>query len=307
MISVFGGNGFVGSHWLRQTAHKTYEVPRKHIAPQSQESLYFISTTDNYNVTDYPLLDIKTNLLRLMRTLSYVQPGHTFNFISSWFVYGEGSWLEHPAKETDHCDPRGFYSITKRTAEQLLISYCKTHGISWRIFRLANCYGLGDRPSAKKNALQWLISEMAQDKPVSLYWDGNCYRNFIHVTDAAAAIEHCLTAAPKNSITNIGSPQPTHFGSAVREAHALLSSQSIITATEPTAFHRQIQVRDFHMDTARLTTLGFTPKVSIQEGLKDLCDYYRLIFPRSRASEWTTSSMQDQPGTQKRLRLDAGP
>ena len=39
-------------------------------------------------------------------------------------------------QENALCDPKGFYSITKRTAEQLLISYCETFNIKYRIVRI---------------------------------------------------------------------------------------------------------------------------------------------------------------------------
>ena len=101
----------------------------------------------------------------------------TFNFISSWFVYGN---TDLPAHEESYCDPRGFYSITKRAAEQLLISYCETYEIKYRILRLANVIGTGDKKvSKKKNALTYLINELKQDNAINLYSDGDLYRDYI--------------------------------------------------------------------------------------------------------------------------------
>ena len=48
-------------------------------------------------------------------------------------------------KESDYCDPTGFYSITKRAAEQLIISYCNTFNLKYRILRLTNIIGENDK------------------------------------------------------------------------------------------------------------------------------------------------------------------
>ena len=97
-------------------------------------NVYFISTVDNYNVHTDMHIDINTNLNVLMDVLKSFRessPDAVFNFISSWFVYGN---VPLPAKEDSHCNPRGFYSITKRAAEQMLISYCETFGLNDKRF-----------------------------------------------------------------------------------------------------------------------------------------------------------------------------
>ena len=136
-INVLGGNGFVGGRYCEMTPdvikndRNDYEVKSKNV-------LYLISTVHNYNVFTDPYLDIDTNLTTLIKTLESCKGKDViFNFISSWFVYGD---VGLPAKETDSCDPKGFYSITKRTAEQLLISYCETFDIKYRILQIGRAH-----------------------------------------------------------------------------------------------------------------------------------------------------------------------
>ena len=141
-ISVYGSSGFLGSRFCEMYPNTTIQIPREQNFPNSSDVLYFISTVHNYNIFTEPHKDIDTNLNKLISVLEEcrkINNNTTFNFISSWFVYGMNSTLD--TKETDICDPRGFYSITKRAAEQMLICNCNTFGINYRIMRMTNIIG----------------------------------------------------------------------------------------------------------------------------------------------------------------------
>ncbi len=161
LINIFGGKGFIGSTYAKLYPQSLVLDRNDYVPKPMADILYFISTVDNYNVFTNPHLDIDTNLSLLVEVLENWRnnyPLGVFNFISSWFVYGN---VELPATENAPCNPQGFYSITKRAAEQLLISYCKTFNLKYRILRLPNVLGKGDtKVSKKKNAIQFLINEM---------------------------------------------------------------------------------------------------------------------------------------------------
>jgi nucleoside-diphosphate-sugar epimerase len=269
-ISVFGGTGFIGSAFLRGTKHNGQLVSREQRDPPTNTVLYFISTVDNYNVFTDLTLDINTNLITLMETLRHCQrEGMCFNFISSWFVYGSHESL--PVPETAVCDPRGFYSITKRTAEQLLISWCTTFGVNYRILRLGNIYGPGDnKVSKRKNAIQHMVQEIQDHRPVQLYEGGVVCRDLLYIDDAVRAIDLVLEQGEYNTIYNVGSGEPTLLRDVIDTAVLLTNSRSPIENIHTPAFHQQIQARDFWLDTTKLQALGFKPRVSLAEGLATL-------------------------------------
>lgn len=271
-ISVFGGTGFVGSAFVKKSHHNCVVVPREQRNPPTDSVLYLISTVDNYNVFSDLQRDINTNLVTLMETLEHCRrESMCFNFVSSWFVYGTHSSL--PVSETAQCDPRGFYSITKRAAEQLLISWCTTFGVNYRILRLGNIYGPGDtKASTKKNAIQHMVREVQNNRPINLYENGMIVRDMLHVDDTVRAIDLVLEKGEINSIYNIGSGQPTLLRDIIDIATYLTDSTSEINSIPTPAFHQQVQARDFWLDTTKLQELGFTPQVPLEQGIKTLLD-----------------------------------
>lgn len=270
-LSVFGGTGFVGSRFCNITSRPYVLIPREQRAPQSKEVIYFISTTHNYHVFDDLQKDVDVNLKVLLEVLSHIKKdsGCVFNFISSWFVYGD---TKLPASESSECHPKGFYSITKRAAEQLLISYCDTFNIPYRILRLCNVYGPGDKGTSKqKNALQFLIEKLKANEVIQLYHEGHFYRDYMHVSDVARAIDLILNKAPTNEIYNIGTGDKIVFRDVIMLAKEILHSKSKIESIEPPNFHKVVQVKDFYMDTTKLKKLGFKPEITLKEGITELC------------------------------------
>jgi nucleoside-diphosphate-sugar epimerase len=239
--------------------------------------LYFISTTNNYNIFDNPNLDIDTNLTVLVNVLKNCKDkGITFNFVSSWFVYGKNNSL--PAKEDDYCNPKGFYSITKRAAEQLVISFCETFKIKYRIFRLGNVYGESDiSVSKKKNALQYLIKEIINNRDINLYDGGTHIRDFIYVDDVCRAIKLCMQKSDINGIINVSNGRPYQFLSLMEYTRDKVKSKSKFIPVKSTEFHNIVQVKNMYLDTTKLRKLGFKPDVLIEDGLDIIINHYKNI------------------------------
>ena len=273
-IQVFGGSGFVGSEFAKQNpgclvnARDDYSVKEKNI-------LYMISTVTNYHVKTNPYIDIDTNLTTLMKVLEQIknnmlqaEDGYVLNFISSWFVYGE---TEMPAHEESNCYPNGFYSITKRCAEQLLISYCETFGIKYRILRLANVAGHGDKKaSPQKNALQHMINELKAGRDVNVYDGGNLYRDYIHVSDVARAIKLIMETGEVNTTYNVGNGQPLLFKDMIEYAKELIGGEGRLVPIEIPQFHRTVQVRSMWMLSDKLKSLGYTPNYNMKAIIEDM-------------------------------------
>jgi len=140
----------------------------------------------------------------------------------------------------------------------MLICFCETFGIKYRIFRLANVLGVGDNKiSKKKNALQFLIKEIVNNRDVELYYGGEVMRDYIHVNDVCDAIRLCIKKSEYNQIINIGRGIPYIFSEIINDAIKYSGSTSKIIKIDPTNFHNIVQVRNSYLKVDKLIDLKF--------------------------------------------------
>jgi dTDP-glucose 4,6-dehydratase len=144
--------------------------------------------------------------------------------------------------------------------------------MKYRILRLCNVYGITDKKASKKrNALQFLIEKLKKDEEISLYHDGNFYRNFMHVTDTCRAIKTICEKGKADEIYNVGSVNNYLFKDIIQIVIDETGSNSKIVDIQPPEFHKIVQVKDMSLDTKKLYGLGFEERISIEEGIKGLC------------------------------------
>lgn len=277
--SVYGGFGFVLGEFCRIFKDEVVRIEKNDVVPQTPHVLYGLSTTDNYNVFDSPTLDIETNLLRFMEVLSacHTKFGKAFEFIlvSSWFVYGMSG--DEKLNEDSPCNPKGFYSITARAREELLISYCETFGIKYKILRLANVLGAKDRKvSRKKNALQYLIQRLLQNETIELYDNGEFYRDYIDVRDCAVAMKLAMESELPYTIYNISNGVSQKFRDMIDFVVEYSGSKSLVMdKLDKPEFHSVVQAKNVFLSNRRLGETGYLPRYTIQETLMKIVDDYQ--------------------------------
>lgn len=278
-ISVYGGFGFVLGEFCKQNKDKVIRIEKHEVEPQTPNVLYAISTTDNYNIFDSPTLDIETNLIHFMEVLDSCREKYgnkvSFTLISTWFVYGQSGLVT--MTEESYCNPTGFYSITARTREQLLISYCTAFGIPYKILRLANVLGAKDtKVSKKKNALQYLIQRIVMDEPIELYDNGEFYRDYIDVRDCAVAIRSAMESTLPYTIYNIANGKSHKFADLIKFSIDYSGSKSTVwDKLDIPDFHRIVQTKSISLSNSRILETGYTPRYAIEDTIRDIIDDYK--------------------------------
>ena len=268
-ISVYGSTGFIGGTFCNLFLDDVIRIPREQRKPQSNNILYLISTTTNHNMLTDLVIDVDVNLRVLLETLDHCKNNKlTFNYISTGFVYGLDII---DAKETDFCNPKGFYSITKRTAEQLVISFCEVNEVNYRIMRIANVYGHDKTISSKKNVLGFLSRLMRENKNITLYNNGDDLRDYMHVIDVCRALKIVIDKGELNSIYNIASGNPLPFREILKIIKDKIGSQSKFISTPTPRFNQLSIPKNFSLNVDKLKSLNFVPSITLNEGLQNFC------------------------------------
>ena len=269
MVNLFGANGYIGSCY--QTRHAARCQARNDLVPVTDRVLYMISTTHNHHLKTNPWIDVDTNIVTLLRVLENCRNvGVTeFNFVSSWFVYGP---VQQAVTEDAACRPQGFYSITKHTAEQLLMEYCQTHGITWRIMRLCNVLGGADTgASVHKNAVDTVIRRVLQGDILELVQGGRFLRDYLHVHDVCDAIHHVINQGTANTIYNIGTGQPVMFVDVVEYILDVMDRTVVIS-------NNTASVIDCVLNCSRLQSLGWQPTIPWQDAVREMIAGHQIAL-----------------------------
>ena len=271
-LTLYGGTGIIGTYY--RGMYPSEYVERDMCFPLTEDVLYLISTTDNTNIHTSPQLDIHTNLSVLANRLDHCRDFgiSTFNFVSSWFVYGP---THVKPTEQSICNPNGFYSVTKYAAEKLVMEYCQAHGMNWRILRLGNVYGGPDKGTEKRNALHRIIESLRKDKDVEVY--AGLSRDYIHINDVCRALHFLCKSGEYNQIYNVGTGIETTLFDCITSAKDILKSRSKIKQISPRKDYNQA-IR-FSLDCTKLYNLGYRPTLTLQEGLEDLCRDQKYCTP----------------------------
>jgi len=117
------------------------------------------------------------------------QEGKYLIFASSSSVYGNGSGPLNP------------YAWTKLACEQSIEMYGRSKGLRYTILRFFTNYG-SDGPDTLVIG-KWL-SQYQHNEPLTLRGTGTQSRDFIHVSDSAAAILACCEQTPYSKTLDIG-------------------------------------------------------------------------------------------------------
>lgn len=208
-------------------------------------------------------------------------PAPRFLQVSTDEVYG--SVEEGSSREGDPLAPRSPYAAAKAAGDLLVGSYRTTFDLDVVTTRGANTYGPFQHP---EKLIPLVTTNALLDAPIPLYGDGLQRRDWLHVTDHAAAVAFVLDHGEPGGVYNV----PGGTERANRDVVAAL----LAALGRPWELVRHVQDRPGHdrryaMDGARLAALGWRPSVPFAAGLaataawyRDNADWWRAI----RDPEW---------------------
>jgi dTDP-L-rhamnose 4-epimerase len=192
-----------------------------------------------------------------------------------------------PTPESEPFQCNSIYAMTKAHQEEMTLLIGNTYSIPAVAARFFNVYGPRQSLSNPYTGVTAIfMSRIKNNQPPVVYEDGKQTRDFISVHDIAEALHRIKEnkAADYQSL-NIGSGNPIEIAEVGRTI-AQVCGKSI----EPDIQNkfRKGDVRHCYADTGRIRTLlGWEPKVSFEEGVRELVEWSEKVEAVDRFEQAT--------------------
>lgn len=235
-VVVFGGNGFIGSHFVDRLVEWGHEVTvvdrfsagRDNFNAASSrkvrtircditdaeafsgaldegEIVYnFVSTFDPRSSWGKAIESVQTDLIQSMRLCELCVSHGIAKIVylsSGGTVYGPQSGVT-----TEQCLPRPFnpHGICKLATEHFLEYYKVRDGIAADIYRIGNVFGPRQSMRAVQGVIAIWMRKILDGEPIEVYGDNETRRDYIFVRDAAYLLGHSLLDLGMSDTYNLG-------------------------------------------------------------------------------------------------------
>lgn len=200
-------------------------------------------------------------------------------FLGSSCIYPK--FAEQPIREdalmTAPLEPTNqWYAIAKIAGVYLCQAYRQQHGLSYVSAMPTNLYGPNDNfDLATSHVLPALIRKFveaaeAASPDVEIWGSGTPLREFMHVDDLADAIVFLLDTYDGDAPINVGSGQEISIGNLARLVARETGFAGMLrfNTSKPDGTPRKL------MDSGRLAALGWSPRISLEDGIRQAVRWY---------------------------------
>ncbi len=194
----------------------------------------------------------------------------TVVFASSCNNYGRAASTDID-EETEQ-DPLNPYAKSKVESEQLLVDAMDEYGFDGTALRMSTNYGWS--PGVRFNlVVNHFVFRGLTDRPLTVYGDGNNWRPFIHVEDAARAYAHAALEPDSwpRTVYNVGSNDENYRIAEIAE----IVREELDRELEITYLEDEHPGPSYHVNFDRLDETGFEPEWTVRRGVRDIADRLR--------------------------------
>ena len=226
-----------------------------------------------------PVFDAEVNVIGLLNVCELARE-HGVDRVSfastGGALYGD---VTEPADEDHPLLPIAPYGITKKAGEDYLRFYAHQYGLTCVALRYSNVYGPRQNPHGEAGVVAIFSKRLLRGEPITVNGDGKYVRDYVHVSDVAAANVAALTGDVPAGFTayNVG----TAVGTDVNElAEAVIDGVKAAKsdAAPPAPTHgpaRDGDLRSSIVSPAKAERdLGWTPRVAMTEGIGETVGWF---------------------------------
>ncbi len=214
-------------------------------------------------------------------------------YASSSSVYGGNKKV--PFSTDDRVDnPVSLYAATKKSNELFAHCYSKLYNIPTTGLRFFTVYGPAGRPDM---AYFGFTNKLLAGKTIQIFNYGNCRRDFTYVDDIVEGIVRVMQGAPERkkgedglpeppyAVYNIGGGQPENLLDFVIILQEELVRADVLPKDYDFEAHKELvpmqpgDVPTTYADASAMERdFGFTPKITLREGLRKFAQWYRVYY-----------------------------
>ena len=216
---------------------------------------------------DHPSKDLEQNTIVTHRVLEAARVAGVkrFVFSSTGSVYGEAEVVPTP-EDAPFPIQTSLYGASKLACEGLIAAYAESFGIQAWIFRFVSILGPRYTHGHVYDFYQQLSNNPGK---LTVLGDGHQRKSYLHVSDCIEAIHLSLAKSPSLiNILNLG----VDGNCEVRDSISWITNQmgldpELVFGTEPKGWIGDNPL--IHLDTQKIKSLGWAPRYSIEEAVRD--------------------------------------
>ncbi len=189
-------------------------------------------------------------------------------FASSAAVYGDSPIL--PKREDMRPEPKSPYAVAKLAGEGFCLAFNEVYGMRNVALRYFNVYGPRQDPASEYAAVipRFVSAYLAGKAPV-IFGDGEQTRDFVYVKDLVRA-NILASEASVPGVFNVASGTRT----SLNELSGIIKEITGSKIDPRYSDARAGDIRDSVADIRLADNIGYSPKYTMEEGLRDAIRWY---------------------------------
>jgi len=190
-------------------------------------------------------------------------------------VYGDPEVHPQPEEYWGRVNPIGIrscYDEGKRCAETLFFDYYRQHNVAIKVIRIFNTYGPRMHPNDGRVVSNFIVQAL-RGQDITIYGRGEQTRSFCYIDDLVDGMLKMMDSGTEVvGPINMGNPSEMTIIELADRVLTLVGGKSkLVFKPLPGDDPKQ---RQPDISTAK-STLGWEPKVSLDDGLARTIDYFR--------------------------------
>ena len=304
---ITGGMGFIGSHLCEQLLMEKHDLVvltksflKKHnIANISKKIkvekidvtnfkklgqsiqknkpnviIHLAGQTSHSQSFEQPLNDIDSNAKSTLFILEEIRKSKLkcrFILGSTFIVIGRPQKI--PIDEKTPCWPTTVYGANRLASEHYCKIYHEVYGLDTVTFRITNSFGPREQVISTKNAVNFLIYEAFKGNIITIFKKGKFFRDLIYISDVISGIKTIMKKGKSGELYWISSGKKIWFYELAKLLEKLTNAKVKFVKTPN--YTKKVDVGNFVVNNSKLRSLGWKPKVNLDQGIKETLEYFK--------------------------------